>query len=926
MTRIPTESGIEVRAGGVSPTGFPSVPQFGLPGGSIGRSINIGGQAIAAALINIGRSKIAATHARTLTTVETSIMQASEAAQVEAEKVDPNVAGDAFIKSSQFFGVDAAVKAIRSQVTRAAAEQLVERHKTRGMIAVERAAVGKMITLGRASMDALKAESALQARTGVKTPAELIGPLEDQMMGHVGSSYSLEGAQNWLIQARRFIYDNYIGFLLEGDEASGKIPTPDQVAGVLASKEAKAVFTPAEARQLDRLADRAMIEANGELLSLGLAGEKQGLDATLAAVALTHESFAKTAREAADRIMAQRGFKDKKVNNKFLTRNDVLRFLLSDALEQYARAGDVHRFNAVMDAMGDRVSRVDTEGMSPHDLGDLERNPDAFEIQRDSATGAMVERWRTTLREQMAARSREQAVESNVAGALSGRYRLDNNKGNQAEIDRQYAEILTGLQQSDPTMQATELNKRLVDYFGVTSLLPSQMVTRHVATMQDPARHAAAEVEEAMQTMTYTRNTFPAAYEQYPRDIKDIHGLAESLATPGSKTADIVLRAEELMNPSDPQQAAGIDQIATTVIKRALGSLTEFIRNDDAFGGLDIAGSIEVTRLGNTEVALPSFDLTQIDERLPAGLPRVYLNNVIAFRKAGFNPDAAEHKAWGMIKDGGWGISGALRDKNNPRIVQASPEVMYQNETNSLNEDLWNQIGLDHADLIFPDIEGEVGFPVFDLFGKSDPPLPTFMPPAATAPFDRSTPNITSITDLYRSEVADELDRGFFGAFKARPPRDESGVVGPFRKKPLPKEADLRAGAIDEFETSGFMVLRDDHLRMVGRFATKRLEMRVIGNEDGGVNFRRPDGSLGPAYFIFYVDDDGDPHQVFRNVQRGAETFVEPYILVPDVTSGLNHWRKKIATSIELQKTIREEAASRKHMQDLLFGRGVGGP
>ena len=379
MTRIPTESGIQVRPSNVPASQALRVPQFGLPGGSIARGINVGGQAIAGALINIGRSKIRATTARTLTTVETSVMQASAAAQTEAGQVpDPNVAGAAFTGSSQFHGVDAFVKAIKSPRDRAEAEQLVERHKTRGMIAVERAAVGKMITLGRASMDAMKAESALQARTGAKTPAELIGPLEEQMMRHVDTSYTLEAAQNWLIQTRRFIYDNYIGFLLEGDEASGAIPRPDEVEGLLATEEAKAVYTPGQARELNRLADRAMIDANSELLALGLAGEKAGLDATLATAALTHDTFATKAGQAADRIMGQTGFKDMKVNNKFLSRNDVLRFLLTDSLIQYARAGDVHRFNAVMDAMGDRISRVDTQGMSPPDLGDRERSGQAL--------------------------------------------------------------------------------------------------------------------------------------------------------------------------------------------------------------------------------------------------------------------------------------------------------------------------------------------------------------------------------------------------------------------------------------------------------------------------------------------------------------------------------------------------------------------
>ena len=378
--------------------------------------------------------------------------------------------------------------------------------------------------------------------------------------------------------------------------------------------------------------------------------------------------------------------------------------------------------------------------------------------------------------------------------------------------------------------------------------------------------------------------------------------LFEKLHVPGADPRETITTAIKAYNPIDVATAIGVKMNRQVIVDQAMSELAKLIKGSSQFD-LNVEGDFQKTKLGNMDLdsgEFLTFDELSIGDTVPPDLVTKYITRVFINRTSGMSPDASIIDAFQHIEQASYAKSTAFGDSVNPviRILEVVRHNRYPS-VEAFEHDMSNLIlnALSSGVLITPiamSDEGEASIPRWDVGGTSDPPLPTFLPPTATKPFDRSRPNTQTLEQIFKLKIDKEFAH--------------SGIEPEGRERVEDDMAALRGANMRVFRED----LRDKVIRWSKTGENGRLRFIPEGNENEGLVFKGTDGQNKTIYGIYYVDNDGFQHPFMA---RGPDGNIERFFIYPDPAIGLTAMQTSLEQGVQQQKNLRNYRLRKEHIE-----------
>ncbi len=678
MTRIP--SFIEGAGGGGG--GSVRVPssQIALPAPArvlaqpspLGPALNN----LARSLEQMGRRRLQAQRARTLTEIDSNAIEAFGTAFDDALKVDPSEMERVFDEHASIVELKDQINGIEDGITRTEAAGIFKERMARVRRSLTIEAGKEEASRGRVAVIEFKQRLGLEVRAG-KEPLIATDELDDRLKGHVGTAYTTAGAKKLLDAATLEFYREHVDFLLNGTATSP--PAPGDVDAFLDREDVRKVMTPAQRTQLRNQAARDVEDENDEMIIARFSIAEQTLDNELALDGVNAEDFGKLVKETAAALKALPGFEG--------ALDDVLLALLADPLEAAARMGDIHRFTVVAAALP-----------AP--------NSDA-QIMLAKASDMLLRAIGQT--------NKQDLINARVEDARKQSLALDKNTANKDAVNQFAQKEIEAMRAENPEIGLDDLSIELIRNWGPTTLLPSQITRVPSAIARNPSAFSPAEVQSSFDIMTFARNTHPRSYEQsFDTDVRKFHKLFIRMMAPGADSKEIAGFVHEALNPTDLARAAALSSVMDSLVTDAMSAFVEFAKEDPNFE-IELEGDFEMNRLFNVEQeGLPIFRTDVFNDVVPPDMTQRYIDFFQSNMNRGMTKEAAQIDAWERIVDAGYGVTNVFQEES--VIRKLAPERVYGGTGDEIALDLANRIGLDNLDgkIIWPDVmqeEGEQPFP-----------------------------------------------------------------------------------------------------------------------------------------------------------------------------------------------------------------------
>ena len=796
-------------------------------GGAELAGVAFAGRASADVLAEMGERRVIAQRARTLTDFESNALMSVDQAMTAADQLDPGVAEAGYVQHESIGALRDQLRSIKDVDTRIRAEAIFTDYTDRGRIAVARRAATREAESGRASNMRLADEFSARTRSGELDAAVAAGELGESVKRHIGSAFTADSAQSFMDSSRQRFYREQASLILNG--TSTVPPRPESMAEFLEREDTVEALSPGEREALARAATLKLDERNGQLIINAMSQASQELDKTLALEGANSAGFIEVAQRHANTIAEMPAVRELRNRGEIVTGPDeVMLALLSDPMEAAARAGDIDRFAIVASALPGAT--LDEQGRPTGST-----NSDAsilYSVNLDR------------LREAVGQADRAAITEARVQDAISNGWRLESNQQNQAAVDRDASGRIQTFVNENPNGTPDDIGRMLIDTYGPTTLLPTQLVQAPTAVAQNPEAFKPGDVQYALDLLTYARSKFPRAYEvSYDADIRAFHRTYLQMQLPGANVTEVAQAAHDALNPKDVATAEQINATAGPLATFAMSQFASFAGTDPLFG-VDLEADIAVERLFSMEGETPRLRMDAFSDLVPAEMVQRYLDYYFLNMKKGSTKEAASADAWERVVDAGYSATRVFQ--RTPVVRAMTPERMYGSESYDWREielDLANRIGLDDVDahIIWPGVieqPGELAFP------KSTERVPiqgvTFRPPTPISPefLPLATPDV-------------QIDLGDGTTARA---------------------------------------VRESYMRGILDYARDRLALVPAGDENGGNVVEVAPGVLKPLYQVNYRDRHGRLHPLFQrqvNPATGQEETV-PYMLAPIEAEGIS--------------------------------------